>query len=141
MVAVRKVVAVYLLVAAAAVAFHFIFNSFYRDALDTIDVWAVLDWPIALGALAALAVNYHRRRRHIRNAERATGHEWLESGAALYASALLALWFFSNWFNFLSVGVEGETVVNGVVWAFVDPLVVLVFAATGRYLWLESNRA
>lgn len=137
----RKLAAVYLLALAAVVAFHFVFNSFYRDALGAIDVWAVLDWPIALGTLLALAINYRRLRTRERNGAHATMRECLETGTAFYATVLLALWFFSNWFNFLAVGVEGEATVNAVVWALVDPLVVLVFAATGRGLWREGSRS
>ena len=41
---VRKLLAVFCLAVALLVAVHFVFNSFYRDLLDTVDVWGILDW-------------------------------------------------------------------------------------------------
>ena len=53
---------------------------------------------------------------------------------ATYVTAILALWFFSNWFNFLNFGAEGESTVNSIIWALVDVLVVLV---SSRYRQLS----
>ena len=137
--AARKLLAVFLLAVALVVAVHFVFGSFYREALDTIDVWSILDWPIALGTLVALVVNFQRKRALDRGPDAAESREYIAANAALYLTALTALWFFSNWFNFLNVGAEGETTANMVVWALVDPLVVLVLGATGRMLWLSGR--
>lgn len=82
------------------------------------EVWAILDWPMALGILLALAFNVRRAGIDILTA----------------ANIMLALWFFANWFTFLNVGPEGKTLVNGMVWAIVDPLLALIFAATGYRL-------
>lgn len=134
----RRLLAVFLLAVALLVAVHFVFNSFYREALDTIDVWSILDWPIALGTLVALVVNFQRQRALSRDSDQAVSREFVAANVAAYTTLLLALWFFSNWFNFLNVGSEGETAANMVVWALADPLVVLVLGATGRNLWNDG---
>ncbi|MDE2817664.1 MAG: hypothetical protein OXM03_13530 [Chloroflexota bacterium] len=132
---IRKLLAVYLSVVALLVAVHFVFNSFYRDSLDVIDVWNVLDWPMALAIVIALVVHCQRKFALKREADQAISREYVEANVAVYVTTLVALWFFSNWFTFLNLGSEGESVANVVVWAFVDALIVLVLAATGHYLW------
>ena len=131
----RKLLAVFLIGVALLVAVHFVFNSFYREWFDTVDVWSVLDWPIALAIVIALIV--HLRLKHALDAgsEQGVTREYVEVNAATYATVLVALWFFSNWFNFLNFGAEGESTANLVVWAIVDALIVLVLSATGGYLW------
>lgn len=141
MVAIGKLLAVFLIGVALLVAVHFVFNSFYRETLDTVDVWSVLNWPIALAIAVALFANIQRKRALDRTSEEGITREYMEVNAALYATALLALWFFSNWFNFLSVGADGESAANTVVWAIVDAMIVLVLGATGGYLWRADANA
>jgi hypothetical protein len=124
---------------ASVVAFHFVFNSFYRDNLDPTEVWGILDWPIAAAILVALFVNYQRKRQLENTSDKSVTRDYVEASVLSFATAFLALLFFSNWFNFLNVGVEGETAVNGMIWALVDALVVLVLAATGRRLWRSTS--
>ena len=131
----RKLLAVFLIGVALLVAVHFVFNSFYRETLDTIDVWSILDWPIALAIAIAIVVNVRRKRALDRGSEQGLDREYVEANSALYATALVALWFYSNWFNFLNVGSEGESAANLVVWALVDALIVLVLSVTGGHLW------
>lgn len=131
----RKLLAVFLIGVALLVAVHFIFNSFYRETLDAVVVWSVLDWPIALAIVVAVIVNFRRKRTLDRESEQSFTREYVEVNAATYATALVALWFYSNWFNFLSLGSEGESAANLVVWAIVDALIVLVLGATGSHLW------
>ena len=137
--AVQKLLSVFLIGVALVVAVHFVFNSFYREALGTVDVWGILDWPIALAIVIALVVSYQRKRALSRGSDGAITREYLEANVAMYGTAMLALWFFSNWFNFLNYGIEGESTTNQVVWAFVDVIIVLVSSATGRYLWSNTD--
>ena len=137
--AVQKLLSVFLIGVALVVAVHFVFNSFYREALGTVDVWGILDWPIALAIVIALVVNYQRKRALGRGSDGAITREYLEANVAMYGTAMLALWFFSNWFNFLNYGIEGESTTNQVVWAFVDVIIVLALGVTGRYLWSNTD--
>ena len=141
MVLLRKLLAAFLIGVALLVAIHFVFNSFYRESFDTVDVWSVLDWPIALALVVVLVVNFQRKRTLSQSAEENVTREYVEVNSATYATALVALWFFSNWFNFLSLGAEGESAANLVVWAIVDALIVLVLSATGSYLWRAGESA
>ncbi len=141
MVLLRKLLAAFLIGVALLVAIHFVFNSFYRESFDTVDVWSVLDWPIALALVVVLVVNFQRKRTLNQSAEENVTREYVEVNSATYATALVALWFFSNWFNFLSLGAEGESAANLVVWAIVDALIVLVLSATGSYLWRAGESA
>ena len=131
----RKLLAVFLIGVALLVAVHFVFNSFYRELLDTVEVWSVLDWPMALGLVIALVVHFQRKRALEAGSEQGLTREYVEVNVATYGSALVALWFFSNWFNFLNVGMEGESAGNLVMWVIVDALIVLVLSATASYLW------
>lgn len=131
----QKLLAVFLIGVALLVAVHFVFNSFYRESLDTVEVWSVLDWPMALGLVIALVVHFRRKRALDARAEQGLTREYVEVNVATYGTALVALWFFSNWFNFLNVGMEGESAGNLVMWVIVDALIVLVLSATASYLW------
>ena len=137
----QKLLAVFLIVVALLVAVHFVFNSFYRESLDTVEVWSVLDWPMALALLVALVVHFRRKRALDAGPEQGLTREYVEVNVATYGTALVALWFFSNWFNFLNVGMEGESAGNLVMWVIVDALIVLVLSATASYLWRAGEDA
>ena len=137
--AIRKLFAIFLVGIALIVAVHFVFNSFYREALDSIDVWGILDWPIAVAIVVALVVHMQRKLALDREPAQAVNRKYVEVNVATYATFFLALWFFSNWFNFLNFGTEGESAANLVVWTIVDALVVLVLGATGLSLWRDGD--
>ena len=58
---------------------------------------------------------------------------YLEVNALFYASAVLGLWFFWNWFGDLMS--RGERL----LWAFINPLFVVVAGACGFRLWREPD--
>lgn len=133
--AVWKALGVYLLVSSLVVGVHFVFSPFYRDALDPIEVWAVLDWFMAVGILAAVVVNVRRALAAERVAGSAAGAAaLLAANAGKWIAILLALWFFWNWFDFLTVAADVQALPNLVMWSFIDPLYAMVAAATGRSL-------
>ena len=137
--AAKKLAAVYLMGSALVVAAHFVFSSFYRDVVDPIAVWGVLDWFMALGIVLALAAHVHRKRALEQGPGDAPSRAYVEANLALFATAFLGLWFFWNWFDFLNLEVEAQGVVNQTVWAVIDPLFVLVAGATGRCLWRKAG--
>ena len=67
--------------------------------------------------LAALTVNYTR------------------GGITWWATALLALWFAWNWLVFIISGGENTEMSNTIMWAFIEPLAILVLVETGAHLW------
>ena len=137
--AARKPLGIYLLGSALVVAVHFVFSPFYRDALDPIAVWSVLDWFMAVGIVVAVVVNVRRGLA----AERAAGSEAgaaasLAANAAKWLTILLALWFFWNWFDFLTLEADVQAMPNLIMWSFIDPLYAMVAAATGRSLLVDG---
>ena len=132
--------AIVLALISVAVGIHFVFGSLYGDAVDAVGVWAVLDWFMAAGILVALTVHF--------TAKRALGKEgagdsvtrrYLEVNLAFYATVLLSLWFFWNWFDFLTSGDEPQGTTNLVNWMLIDPLAAVVIGVTGLRLWRDAS--
>lgn len=129
-----RLVAILMLASAIVVAAHFILSPFYGDAVDTGSIWNVLNWIMAAGVLIALAVNFMRRRA----AGGASGA--FAVSALFYATALLALWFFWNWFEELAAGSDDSgDMVNSIVWVLVDGMYPLVIGSTACHLWSSGD--
>ena len=112
-----QLLAIALAVVAAAIAFHFIGEVLYQDVLDPRTVCMVV-YALAIPAIiVALRVNYTR------------------GGAPWWATALLAIWFAWNWLVFITSGGEEAKLPNTIMWAFIEPLAILVLAETGAHLW------
>ena len=134
---VKRIAAVYLVLAAAAVAAHFVFEPFYADAVDTGQVWNTLDWFMAAGVLITLIVCVARKIQLDRiGRDQSTTRDYLTVQVALYSSIVLTLWFFWNWFDNLLVDEASD--VRSIYWALIDPLFVLVVGRTGLHLWGRS---
>ena len=131
----RKVVGGVVGASALAVALHFIFSAFYEDAVDVDQIWSVLDWFMAFGVLVALAVWYLRKRVLDGRGGDGITREYLEVNVILYVTAFLSMWFFWNWFDDLTVADGAQSDTRLVLWAFIDPLYVLVACVTSCTLW------
>lgn len=85
-------------------------------------VWDVLNVLSAVGIIVALAVNIVHRLMD-------------ESGSAtvlLCANAVLAIWFFHNWFGLLTLEAgESVSVHANVVWDLIAAMIPVVLTATG----------
>ena len=139
MLMVRKLVAVVVGATAIAVALHFIFSAFYKDAVDVDQMWGVLDWFTAFGVLVALMVAYHRKRVVDGRGGDGISREYVEVNLALYVTAFLSIWFFWNWFDDLTIADGGQSDTRRILWAFIDPLAVLVMCAASRVLWRSGS--
>ena len=112
-----QILAIALAVVAAAIAFHFVGEVLYQDVLDPRAVCMVV-YALAIPAIVvALRVNYAR------------------GGAPWWATALLAIWFAWNWLVFITSGGEEAKLPNTIMWAFIEPLVILVLGETSAHLW------
>ena len=137
----KKLFAIVLGAIALAVALHFMFTPFYADIVDIDRVWYVLDCFMALAVLVVLAVHYFRKRTlGERGPDESITREYLEVNLAFYASIVLAIWFFWNWFDYLTVDADSQGQINLLMWTFVDPLFVLVSGITGFRLWRDASR-
>lgn len=118
-----RILAIVLAVVAAAVAIHFIGEVLYQDVLDPRTVCMVV-YALAIPAIiAALAVNYTR------------------GGIPWWATALLAIWFTWNWLVFLTSGSDEAKLPNTIMWAFIEPLAILVLGETSAHLWRAGEDA
>ncbi len=123
-----RIVAAYQVLMAVAVGVHFIITPLYHPGGDEpFTAWLVLNWFMAVSAVIVLIGSYARKRRM--DAEEADARTSLEVNVVFYAALGLFLWFFWNWFGALTD--QG----NGTLWAFIDPLFVLVVGPAGLRMW------
>ena len=132
----RRPLAVILAVIAIAVAFHFIFLSFYQDSVNPNQVWEILDWFMAFAVVVALVVAYVRKRGI--ESETIDTKRFICVNAAFYASAWLAIWFFWNWFDNLAMGDELQGELQLTFWGFIDPLFIILVGSVSAHLWTHE---
>ena len=132
--AIKKLLGMYLILVAIAVAVWFVIGTFFSDSFDTFTVWYVLDVLMAIGLALALAFNFDRKRRmDDRSHGEAISRSYLEVNVAFYLTAGLTVLFLHNWISFL---VNGSDSLEGnhqawVIWAVVDTLLPLILGTTG----------
>ena len=132
---VKRAVAVYLLAAAAVVVAQLVFSPFYRNVVDVIDIWHVMNWFMAASLIITVAVRFHDKMRLDREGGDSVTRAYLETYAAFTVGAFLALWFFWNWADvFIASDGDGGTV-NSISWVIINPLFVVVTGLTGCRLW------
>ena len=122
---------------AAAVLFHFVLSPFYEDALDSLSLWHVLNWFMAFGVLIALAVTYLHKRDTGTDADTNT---FVCVNVAFYAAAALAILFFWNWVDDLTVGEDGQSQTRRLFWVIINTLFVLLLSALSAHLWKDNAR-
>ena len=133
----RKPLAIVLGLMAVAVLFHFVLSPFYEDAVDPISVWHVLNWFMAFGVIAALALTYlHKRGVGVDDST----NSFICANVAFYAAAFLAILFFWNWFDDLTVGEDGQGQTRRNFWVVIDALFVIIAGAISTHLWKDTSR-
>lgn len=123
---------------ALVVTVQFVFSPFYQDAVDIGQLWNYVNYVMAIGVLAALVVHYLRKRAFAGTGE-SLSREYLEVNVAFYLSLVLALCFFWNWFDDITVG-ESQNTTHLIMWTFVNPLFVVISGITGFHLWRDASR-
>ena len=113
---------------AVAVGVHFIITPLYHPGGDEpFTAWEVMNWFMAVSVVLVLLGSFARKRRM--DAGEADTRTSLEVNVVFYAALGLFLWYFWNWFGvFTDQG-------NGTLWAFIDPLFVLVVGPSGLRIW------
>ena len=134
----RRPLAIVLGLTALAVLAHFVFTPFYDDAIEIHDIWNVLNWFMAFGAIVALAVTFLAKRDA--GTEGCDVRTYIGVNAGFYAAAALAILFFWNWFNELAVGGGSEGQVNSNFWVVIDTLYVILIARVSIRLWRGFDR-
>ena len=103
----RTMIAIGLLAVSIVVAAHFILTPFYQNTMDIGLMWDILNWFMAVAAIIALIVNYHRFQ--VTDGQSGDGpvtRQYLQVNVALFASILLVIWILWNWFDNLTIGVR-----------------------------------
>ena len=133
---IRKLTAAALWVIAAAVGVHFIFGPVYGHILDIGLIWRILGWFMTAGVAVVLLTQYTRKRAaDSRQHDARVSREYLASNFLFFASIILAIWFLWNWIDSLVIGAANQNVTNITIWAFIDPLFIMVMGITSCYLW------
>lgn len=132
----RKPLAVILGLTALAVLFHFVLTPFYEDAVESDDVWFILNWFMAFGAIVVLVLTYLAKKEVGREDDTNT---YIRVNVGFYAAAALAILFFWNWFNELDIGGASEDGGNGNFWVIIDTLYVILVTRVSIHLWRDSS--
>ncbi|MDE2788020.1 MAG: hypothetical protein OXL37_15345 [Chloroflexota bacterium] len=136
----KKLVCVYMLGTAVAVAVFFIVSTFLGNVVSALVVWHVLDVLMLIGLATALAFNIHHKVHvSVPDGNQAVTRAYLEANATFYLTLGVSLVFLYNWFRFLN-GSEGD-VTNDIIWIIVDTMAPTALGVTGCRLWRESSRA
>ncbi len=140
--ALKMLFAVILGFCAIAVAAQYILTPLYAHlGSAAIIVWFYLDILMAISLIIALAFQLQAKR-----AADAQDHDGpnlsrarLEANALFYATLIVALWFFRNWFDLLtSTPLGNQSVPTQVVWDLVDGFLPIVLGITAGRLWRSS---
>ena len=140
----KRVAAVYLIAVAAVAGIHWIITPLYDNSSGEYPVWVVLNWFMASTIIVALDRNF-RGKLALRGTDfdaPLTGRR-VQVNLLFYATIVLTLWFFWNWF--FSFFPKNEPDLVGLIhlemWTLINPLYVLTIAVTGFSLWQEADVA
>ena len=129
--ALRKPLAVYLILGALAVLLHFWLTPFYPDSWDQDAFWDVLDVVMAIGIVVTVVYTFSHKRSLDSDAG-SLAH--VCAYTAFYAATVLAVLFFWNWFDDLaSSGDQGDT--RLIFWPVINTLYIVLTGAVSCHLW------
>ena len=146
MVALKKLVAAYLIGVAVVVAVYFIINTVLAASFGfyAASGWYVLDVLMLIGLVLALVCNYVAKRDARGPApSEAVTRQYLEVNVLFYSTVAITILFLHNWLAFLALGsdsLDGNHQA-GVIWAVVDTLLPITLGITGCHLWRETTES
>ena len=132
----KKPLSVILGLMAVAVLFHFVLSPFYEDSVDVDSVWNVINWVMAVGVIVTLATTCVFKRGS--GTDGADTNRFICVNAAFYAAAALAVLFFWNWFDDLTVGEDGQSEIRLFYWVVINVLFVLLAGTVSAHLWRDA---
>lgn len=146
---VKKLISLYLLGVAVAVAVYFIIGPLLPESFDSLDVWEILDILMVIALGFALLFNYGMKRKEGgRDAGAPVTRRYLEVNLLFYLTAGITILFLHNWFALLGLGADNlggpDPAGNHqrwVIWAVVDVLLPITLGVTGCHMWVDSSSA
>ena len=138
----KRIAAIYLIAVSALAGLHWIITPLYDNSSGDYPAWVILNWFMASTIIVALDKNI-RSKAMLRGSDPdapLTGRR-VQVNLLFYATIVLTLWFFWNWFY--SFFPQNEPDVVGLVhlemWTLINPLFVLTMGVTGFSLWQEAG--
>ncbi|MDE2801524.1 MAG: hypothetical protein OXK21_01410 [Chloroflexota bacterium] len=133
---VNKLVAVYLILTALAVAVLLMITPLIHDGSDSYPLWEILNYFMAVGVVIVLVANYICKRR-----QDASDQSDLAGSLVFYGAVALTMLFFWEWFWTLNPDSEtGNAAISHTVYfPLVDALYTVLALTTGRELWRASE--
>ena len=126
-----RATAAYLVLVAAAVAVNFIVTPWYHPGGDaSYPVWEIINYFMAVGMIIALAFSYWDKRRADGDGS-ADIKRWLGANTVFFATVVVFLLFFWNWFSLRSPNAEAD----GQFWVVIDTLMPVVMGVAGCRMW------
>ncbi len=95
---------------------------------------------MAIAIVVALLASLRRKLRMKDDGE--VSREYLEVNLLFYASVILVIIFFSNWFYVLyeiDEASDSSRSRHSIYWWFINPLFILVSGIKGYHLWRDSS--
>lgn len=141
MAAIKRLVALFLILVGAAVPLHFVVTRFYDPGwVDaSLPVWQVLNPLQVVGLAIVLLVAFGRKRAvDTEQAGSAVTREYLESNFVFYYSAGLMVALLWNWFG---VQWSDPPTSDNQLWIIVDVTLPLLFIPTGLRLLREASES
>ena len=140
----KRIGALYLIIVAIAAGVHWIIVPLYDNSSGEYLIWAIMNWFMA-GAIIVAADTNIRNKVSIMGGERdvpLTGRR-VQINLLFYATIVLVLWFFWNWFYGFFPHNEPEIVglIHLEMWTLITPLFVLTVGVTGFSAWQQAGDA
>ena len=133
---VKKPLSLILGVIVVGVLLHFVFSPFYEDLVDIDSVWGVVNWFMAFALVVTVIVTYVHKKNGQDNAYQRLWFNW-----TFHTAAFVAILFFWNWFDDLTVGEEGQSQTRLIFWAAIDALFVIIVGTVSVRLWKGPSSA
>lgn len=136
----RMLMGLLLIFCGIAVSMQFILGPIYSGIGQAeLAVWYYLDMLMAVSIAITVSVQLQRKRAADRIRADTLNRERLEANVMFFLSLVVAIWFFRNWFDFLSSSPIGDqSTATMVIWYILDPILAILVGLTGIRMWRNS---
>ncbi|MDE2685879.1 MAG: hypothetical protein OXI16_00045 [Chloroflexota bacterium] len=141
---IRRIVGIFLLIVAVAVAVHTIVEPLYFDSRLSESgynesIWAILNPLMALAVILGAIFAYFRKRDVGGAGDDTVTREFLTANVLFYGLLFIGILFFWNWFNLLSAAYNaiGPDAIS-LTWIVIDAALPLLTGALGIHLLLDG---